>query len=201
MTFEEYEQTMDKELRRPYPDDLVEFDIISDKLPKYQEGDCGYCTAHNYRSMRLALYLAKPRSILEIGFNLGHSSMFWLRNTTASMVSVDVKIDDRVMEAVRVCENQGKLRFCFMDREKASHLMPGAFDFAFIDGAHDYENVVADILWCCELKIPYLFFDDWLTIYGDVQRAVLDSGLKIICISGNQVLVTSTDNYPRYYGL
>lgn len=198
-TFDYFEKAMEHDCRRTTAEDLEEFNAIKALLPAPQPGDCGFCGPHSYTSMRLALQLVRPRKILEIGFNLGHSSMFWLRNSQgAEVVSIDVKVDDRVKQAAQKCAESG--RFMFFERHNflvdSQHLL---FDLAFIDGSHDFDSVLTDIELCKALKIPYLLLDDWLTLYGDAQRAVLASGLKIIFISGNQALVTTDAKFSHYY--
>jgi len=203
MTFEYYEHAMEHNCRRHRKEDSDEFAAIEALLPAKIDGDCGYCGPHSYLPMRLAIELVKPTSILEIGFNIGHSSLFWLRNTKADVVSIDVRVDYRVNEAVKVCEiaaleSGNANRFHFFHRNSVDH-DKGMYDFAFIDGSHVFNDVLKDIQECTKLGIPYLLLDDWLTLYGDVQRAVMASGLKIVFISGNQVLVTTSGDYTRYY--
>lgn len=196
MTHEQFEQAMDQDGRRCTEADVCEYRRICGILPQWEPGDFQFCGPHSYHSMRLALKASKPLRILEIGFNLGHSSLWWLDNSTAHVTSTDIRTDGKVARAAKILEQFYPTRFQFLPRNT---VINSTFDLAFIDGSHEFDDVLFDIQWCRHLKIPHLLMDDWLSIYGGVQRAVFSSGLKILWTSGNQALLDNTDSFTEIH--
>jgi len=125
---------------------------------------------HILRHFRETLEIVKPRTILEIGFNMGHSAAMWLNLSNAVVVSVDVSRKDETQEGTIVLFQKHAGRFQFQFREDRLFDLP--YDFCFIDGAHDEFNITLDIQLCVDLKIPYILFDDWYPRYGETQKAV-----------------------------
>lgn len=196
MTFTEFELWQERNARISSLADDAEHKLICDSLPEFALDSPRGCGAHSYPSMRLFLREVHPKSLLEVGFNLGHSSLFWLRNGVEIVTSIEIRYDADVKAA------ETYLKEYALDRGDAFRLVTGdsihsfpiltkgQFDAAFIDGSHEYEAVMGDIAGCLSLEIPRLFFDDWLTIYGGVQQAIHDSKLHVLWVSGNQALCT-----------
>ena len=193
MTYAEFEQKMDLDgrLYREYDGEL--YQEICAHLPKFEPGDFAGCGPHSYLPMAMALETVKPRRILEIGFNLGHSSLYWLKTSYASVDAVDIRDTGKVRDAADIITKLYPKRFRFSARKDFEP--QGTYELSFIDGSHELDDVLFDLKWCQNLKIPYLLMDDWLSIYGGVQRAVFASGLKILWVSGNQALLDNTDSF------
>lgn len=196
MDFKEFELWQDQNNRRVLKPDEDEWGIISASLPNFGHSlHCG-CGPHSYRSMRLFLREVQPKRLLEIGFNLGHSALFWLRNGVPNLTSVELKVDESVNLAdvtisKYALEKGSSFKLVTGDSKFVlPTLSCNVYDASFIDGGHEYSDVMADISGCLQLGIQHLFFDDWLTIYGGVQQAIHDSELHILWISGNQALCT-----------
>lgn len=135
---------------------------------------------HILRHFRDTIEIVKPKRIFEIGFNMGHSATMWLSLFSGSVISCDVSQKDETFHGANTVWYRFKDRFIFEWREditgewidglKNTYLLP--FDLAFIDGAHDDENITNDILLCKKLNIPYLLFDDWYERFGATKVSV-----------------------------
>lgn len=144
----------------------------NDGLDKFGEPIPYHSGPHILKHFRETIEIVKPKKILEIGFNMGHSSMMWLKLSSASVVSFDVSEKQETFEGATAVYDKYALRFDYLDR-KYPHTHPlEGFDLCFIDGAHDEENIIKDIEWTKQLRIPYVLFDDWYPRYGETQKAV-----------------------------
>ena len=109
------------------------------------------------------------QSILEIGFNIGHSASMWLEfdaDKKSTLTSVDIGIHKDTEKAAAAVKNLHKDRFSFIlsDSKKVKRqLKDKLFDLAFIDGDHSDIGVNSDIRLCIDLQIPLLLFDDYWT--------------------------------------
>lgn len=139
---------------------------------------------HILRHFVDTICIVKPKRIFEIGFNMGHSARMWLELCPAEVHSCDVSRKDETVSAAIFLDQEYNNpyresgdRFTFNWREEigTNILYPYPehyFDLAFIDGAHDDDNITNDILLCINMKIPYMLFDDWYPRYGETQKAV-----------------------------
>lgn len=131
---------------------------------------------HILRHFREAIEIVKPKSILEIGFNMGYSASMWLNLCDAHLVSCDIsQKDETYLAAAIIGSRYSVTRFIYYDRNRPSFLVyvnAIEIDLAFIDGAHDEKSIIEDIQLCKDLNIPYLLLDDWYIRYGETQKAV-----------------------------
>ncbi len=113
----------------------------------------------------------RPKNILEIGFNGGHSSEIFLANSNANVYSFD--IGDHFHQYLKYGKQFINTKYpnrhtlIFGDSTKTvptfiknnQHIK---FDIIFIDGGHDYPIAYADILNCKALahKTTVLIVDD-----------------------------------------
>lgn len=163
-------------------------------LSVYREGLPFSCRAHNIPFFKYVINLLKPKSIFEIGFNLGHSASMWLHLSESRLLSIDVSDKPETLYSSEVLKSKFKNRFTFIrtDSYVAYPLLEklaGEFDLCFIDGGHLEPDVMNDIQLCKDLNIQWMAFDDWLPEYGPgVQPAIAKHNLDVVCIIGNNAL-------------
>jgi predicted O-methyltransferase YrrM len=142
--------------------------------------------AHVLKHIRTALEIAKPKSVLEIGFNRGHgSAMFLGLDKNVSVFSIDISTRKETLHAAIVLKNRYDSRFDFLGLDSGfayQTLRDKGFDFAFVDGAHDRLSVIIDINLCKNLQVSYILFDDVYPAYGQVMQAIgeYDDELELI---------------------
>ena len=142
------------------------------------------------KTIEQVLDLTNAKNMLEIGFNIGYSASMWLNtnnNQLDKLISVDIGMHKDTLAASEAVKDKYGDRFTFVlsDSTKAEHLLSGHnFDIAFIDGAHEYNGVVADIEMCVSLKIPYLIFDDYHV--NDGPHGCVN-GVKAACYNNKDI--------------
>jgi hypothetical protein len=150
---------------------------------------------HSVRCLREIVEIVKPKSIFEIGLNMGWSSAMWLELSDAQLISCDISYKDETINATSFLEAKYPGRFNYVNRleiEKFKEAVTNKkFDLVFIDGGHLFEDVIADLQLCIDLNIPFFAMDDWLPDYGQVQDAVNSFGdeLEVLNINGNIALL------------
>lgn len=133
-----------------------------------------------------------PKSVLEIGFHVGHSTTYMLETfeNIKSLISISPKIEfkgkinDRIDPNLR--SNTAKY---MMDYYKGKfEWIPGTteelydklhdyfFDFALIDGDHSEEKAMFDMKTCESLSVPYILIDNWER--SDVRKAFQKSNVR-----------------------
>ena len=102
----------------------------------------------------------KIESILEIGFNIGHSATLFLDycpNNNSRVTSVDVGIHKDTLKASEAVKGHfgNRFRFHLLNSKYIENtLKHDSFDLAFIDGDHTHQGVFKDIQSCINLKYP-----------------------------------------------
>ena len=123
-------------------------------------------------------------TILEIGFNIGHSATLFLDycpDKKSKVTSVDLGIHKDTIKASEAVKGHFGDRFRFHllnSKYMENTLKHDTFDLAFIDGDHTHQGVQNDIQSCINLKIPYLLFDDWHTFD---EHGRYTNGVKTTC--------------------
>ena len=163
------------------------------------------CGPHSVRCLREIVEAVSPKHIMEIGFNMGWSAAMWLELApNARLVSCDISQKKETLAAAEMLTIKYKGRFHYFDREEedvelAMYALTKQFDLIFIDGSHLLDDVVKDIQFAIDVKIPYIAFDDYLPQFGEVQEAiaVFPSVLELIKVIGNIALYKNTTIYER----
>lgn len=125
-----------------------------------------------------AFSLARPSNILEIGHNRGmFSYLVSILVPEAFVLALD--INPAAYRSTEVLTELASLDIEFLDGDskesleafvKYSHNRTDMFDFAWVDGGHDYPECYSDLMNCSRLNIPYVAVDD--TNYDSVMRAL-----------------------------
>lgn len=147
---------------------------------------------HCLKAFRAALDIVQPKSILEIGFNLGYSSAVFLKASRAKVVAVDISDKAETIFAAEKLAARFKARFNFILSDSSKVLdkvKKFKFDMIFIDGGHLEDQVTIDLQLGMDLGINYFLLDDWLPQFGPgVQVSIGKFNLEMIKNWGNIVL-------------
>lgn len=148
---------------------------------------------HSVRCLREIVEIVKPKTIMEIGFNMGWSSSLWLNLSDAKLHTCDISNKKETLIAAEILANKYGDRFVYRNRHTLSidiFFPVDYFQLCFIDGGHLLDDVIKDINWALELKIPHLAFDDFLPEFGQVQEAIAIFGdnLEQVNVNGNIAL-------------
>ena len=130
----------------------------------------------------------RPRSVLEIGYHLGHSTTYQLEiYKRAKVVSVSPyydntgSVEDRVDQlerhemAIRL-ENLYRNRWTWIPGKTyqiEDELKKKRFDFGLVDGLHSYDACSLDLQLFVDLNIRYFLVDNFEQ--GTVRKAVKDN--------------------------
>lgn len=128
-------------------------------------------TANTEKTMVELLDKVKPKRMLEIGFNAGHSAFMWqtLGTTLEYFHAVDIcqhqytKPCSQIMQTVFP-----EFKFGEMDSKKlgeSNSLVE--YDTVFIDGDHTTEGFTSDLRACMMGQVDNIIVDDW-----DLSRGV-----------------------------
>lgn len=135
----------------------------------YLEGNTGmYLSQHRY--YHHLVKDAKPKTICEIGFNAGHSTLIWLTaSPDAKVYSFDIGRYEytRVMAEYLDSKFPGRLKLIYGNSletvPKVAQLELLYCDMIVIDGGHDYEIVSRDLqnMKAMASAVNIVVFDDY----------------------------------------
>jgi predicted O-methyltransferase YrrM len=115
------------------------------------EGYC-YLFPRKYEIFLDLLNNNNIKNILEIGFNGGHSSEFFLNNSNANILSFDLGIHDYLSYGKRYIDNVFPNRHTLILGDSIltipKYQTDIKFDIIFIDGGHEYSVAKADLENC-----------------------------------------------------
>lgn len=122
--------------------------------------------------LRWAIHLAQPQAIIETGTNKGFFGYF-LSLIADGVVLHTFDLNPQAEKAVRVLnEKQTRVTCVFYpgDSRVALPRLNIAVQFAWIDGGHDEDIPLVDLLECYRLRVPWVAVDD--TVFPAVRKAV-----------------------------
>jgi len=165
-------------------------------LPEIREGRCtDDCLEYMYNILKIAC----PKSILEIGFNGGHSACCFLNaSPSAKMYTFDIcrwGIEEKALSVLKehfdINLIKGDSIYKVPEFLEKNNLL---FDLIFIDGCHDYDIALLDI----KNTMNFLSNDGILIVddlhMGGVYSAVTDSGIDNIYNSNVVEIKTNKTN-------
>ncbi len=147
------------------------------------------CGPHSVRCLREIIEITNPKSIFEVGFNMGWSAALWLElSPSVYLYSCDISKKQETLTAAKILTERYGNRFTYQHRDEL--LIPFPIDLIFIDGGHLYEDVVKDIQFGQEIGAQYFAFDDIMIEFGPgVMAAIkLFPELELIKEMGNIAL-------------
>lgn len=164
------------------------FDGLMSWLPLSHVGSLG---PHSVGAIREICKICAPKVILEIGFNVGYSSMMWLSFSDAVVYSVDNSNRGHTLEAFQRVKERFGSRFHFLNVDSADVrplLEDISFDFAFVDGDHTAKGVARDLDLVQSLGILCIALDDYWPRFSAVQEVLPASGYEVVKQWGNVAL-------------
>lgn len=165
--------------------------IRGDGIDKYGKRIDFGCGPHSLRCLRKAIEILQPKSLLEIGFNMGYSSTMFLHMSDMKVFAVDISDKDETIHGARVLKEMFGNRFEFMLCDSLQFIenlnVMVDFDTIFIDGGHLEHHVMNDIEVGLRLNVKKFIFDDWWPCWGPgVQTAISKKpSIKITHVMGN----------------
>lgn len=176
-------------------EDDARFAAWTDHLPVREEATPFHCGPHSLRSLEMAYRLAgSPESVLEIGFCLGHSASIFFGLGAEHVTSIEISERRQTHDAARAMKYKFGKRFqiLFSSAERLTDWRPEQkFGLGFIDGGHEFKDVIDDTALCLRLGVPHLLYDDLWQKWGPgVQPAIQHHSLVPIAILGGMALCT-----------
>lgn len=165
--------------------------FFNDLLKHQPLSHVGSLGPHSVGAIREICRICAPKTILEIGFNVGYSSTMWLSFSDATVYSVDNSTRDHTLDAFQRVKNRFGDRFHFLNVDSAAvkPLLEGiSFDFAFVDGDHTASGVERDLDMVRSLGILNIAMDDYWPRFSAAQEVLPRSGYEVVQQWGNIVL-------------
>jgi predicted O-methyltransferase YrrM len=137
----------------------------------------GHCQQLSGQTEDLIKIVQTAKHVLEIGFNGGHSSEIFLQNSTANVYSFDIGDHDYVLLGKRNLDKRFPGRHTLIIGDSGitvpmfanySHIK---FDVLFIDGNHEYDAALRDLVNCAHVAAPnaFVIFDDVVLTEENMQ--------------------------------
>lgn len=132
--------------------------------------------------------LTGAKSMLEIGFNIGHSAAAWLHTPVETLHIVDIGRHQDTRPALEATHNHfssKEIDWLIADSADESTWEWATFsvDLGFVDGAHDKVHVENDIRLCQQTQAKWIVIDDMTPnaiVANSVQPFVEDGTLELV---------------------
>ena len=177
--------------------DWDEFKALTAFLPRRTD-EPYHSGPHNLARFAMVCALVRPKWVLEIGFNLGHSSVAWLAHGVEKVVSIEPFLTDKRAKAAEEISKRYPGRFTIHWTDSRYFIPVMHPDLIFIDGSHEREWVKRDIELGLEMQTPYFLMDDYDSHHGPgVVQAVEDCGLIPVAIFGTMALCRPSEGFTH----
>jgi len=101
--------------------------------------------SYYFESLKRWLSTQNFRRGVEIGFAWGMSATAYLETQTSMLISIDINDDQGKADGInRVFPGRWKL--ILGDSSTTLRWLPGMYDYIYIDGDHDYQPVLMDLI-------------------------------------------------------
>lgn len=110
------------------------------------------------------LAITKPKSILEIGFNIGYGAVLWLELSKANLLSIDICRHGGTIPASEQISKLYSDRFEFINCDSTTvypQIKDRKFDLVFIDGNHFLPGPISDLFMAYALGTKWVLVDDY----------------------------------------
>ena len=104
-----------------------------------------------------------PKNVLEIGFYAGHSTTYMFEIFDDPKIESYGLSKQHIRQAAKIKDIYKNFEYhipCHSSGVYAEGMRKDKYDFALIDGGHDYHIAASDILQCIMLGVPYLLIDN-----------------------------------------
>lgn len=135
-------------------------------FPRYKKREEGHAllTERTCDVIKEIYEVTKPESVLEIGFNAGHTAFGWLSMFPELQYhSIDICQHRYTETHAKIIKEKFGDRFKFgnIDSRKVNADMIKTYDMVFIDGDHRFEGLRHDYIICANAKIKWILIDDY----------------------------------------
>jgi hypothetical protein len=141
--------------------------MLSNLFSELPDTPIGHLTQDHLPFVREVVQKSNPKTILEIGFNAGHSSAIWLTETEASIITVDPAKVKHTWDAAELLKRKYFDRFKFLnvgsqDPELYDYLVSENYqpDLVFVDGDHSAEGCKKDLILADKLSAKFIMIDN-----------------------------------------
>jgi hypothetical protein len=158
-----------------------------------------HCGSPVVNKIRMVLAITGAKSVLEIGFNLGHTAMVWLNMGVERLVSVDISEHAKVAQGAAIVAAAFPDRFTFIRADSKKLMLGPDYELLFIDGGHTLDDVSADIALGKRLGVKWFFlddFDEWHSRNG-TQPAIAHHQLQPVALFPNMILCVDGDGWEK----
>lgn len=134
--------------------------LHEEMVKKYNVQSTEGYTLENENQTKFLIELVRkynPETIIEIGFGVGHSSLLFLNNTNAKVISFENGNNPSIDSAKKFIDEKFPYRHKLLKGDSTitipefSELMKNKYDMIFIDGGHNDDIPYKDIINCEKL--------------------------------------------------